>query len=169
MSICCFYMRISRIYACYLEHWVHKRFGWPFLWLGAKKIYRKNCTGTYSTVQLKLVVKTKFPFICPTCFTQIPQGEFLWNSFPSFSQRRGKLISWLGNSFSPLGKHNLSIFTQFHPILPWFPNDSPRFPSSPCAVFNTTSQVYSVSEHLRYITISLHVGLSLNEDSQGTK
>ena len=27
----------------------------------------------YSTVQLKLVVKTKFPFIFPTSFTQIPQ------------------------------------------------------------------------------------------------
>ena len=49
---------------------------------------------TYSsTVQLKLLVKTKFPFISPTCFTQIPQMGILLKQFSLISSlfsRRGK-------------------------------------------------------------------------------
>ena len=39
----------------------------------------------YSTVQLKLVEKTKFPFISPTCFTHIPlRGIFVKQFSPIF-------------------------------------------------------------------------------------
>ena len=75
-----------------------------------------------------------FPFLFPHLFhTNFSRGEFLWNSFPSFSLRPEKFISL----FSPSWKHNSPIFTQFHPISPDFPRflmiptDSPLFSSSP--------------------------------------
>ena len=86
---------------------------------------------TYSTVQLKLVVKTKFPYISlsfpPPVSHKFPWGKFLWNSFPNFPPPLmwGKLISQSVNPVSPLGKHNSPIFHIFLPISPEFP---PNFP-----------------------------------------
>ena len=60
---------------------------------------------TYSTVQLKLVVKTKFPFpiISPTCFTQFPQIGILVKHFslifPLFP-RRGR--NWFPRNIRPI-------------------------------------------------------------------
>ena len=104
-----------------------------------------------------------------TC-RKFPRWEFLWNSFPSsflFFPVWRKLISPPGNFVSPLGKHNSPIFSQFPanfsrilPEFPRFPNDSYLsllFPPVSCAVFNTTSQLYIVSEHPTSILCILHV------------
>ena len=88
----------------------------------------------YSTVQLKLVVKTKFPFISPTYFTQIPLREFLWNSFPSFSPffpDVGEIVCEFCFTIRE------AQFTNFPPISPEFPPNfpeihrfSPQFPNA---------------------------------------
>ena len=86
----------------------------------------------YSTVQLKLIVKTKFPFISPHLFHPIsPDGNFgetvITHRFPC----KGILFPHWGNTI-PQFSSNFSII----------PPDSPVS----CAVLNTTSQVYIVSE-----------------------
>ena len=80
--------------------------------------------------------------------------------FPLFSPMWGKLISPPGSFVSSLERHNSSISPNFPQISLQFPLNSPQIhpiskffllipPDSPvsCAVFNTTSQVYFVSEH----------------------
>ena len=79
----------------------------------------------YSTMQLKLLVKTKFPFISllfpPPVSHNSPEGYFCETVFPYFLPRRGKLILRLGNSVTPLGKHNSPIFIKFHSNFTRFP------------------------------------------------
>ena len=110
----------------------------------------------YSTVQLKLVVKTKFPFISlsfpPPVSHKIPLEEFLWNSFLSFSPffpdvgeiyftvcafcftiGETQLTNFpaILQNFPPISPRILPKFTNFPQIHPEFPRNSPIFPEFP--------------------------------------
>ena len=121
-------------------------------------IMGRNSGFNYSTVQLKLVVKTKFPFISllftPPVSHKFPWGEFLWNSFPLFSPffpDVGVIFPEFPQNSPEIGQFSPEfprippkftnfpkIFPEFHPISQWFlliPPDS----AVSCAVF--TSQV----------------------------
>ena len=101
----------------------------------------------YSTVHLKLVVKTKFPFISlsfpPPVSHKFPRWEFLWNSFPSFSP-----------FFSDVGGFHFPA--NFPLISPKFPSNSPRIPR--------ISQLFLlISQFPVQFSIQLHKGtLSLS-------
>ena len=75
----------------------------------------------YSTVQLKLVVKTKYPFISPPVSHKFPWGEFLWNIFSSFfpfSPDVGGIYFTVCEFCFTIGE---TQFTNFPQISPEFP------------------------------------------------
>ena len=104
-----------------------------------------------------------FPFISPTCFTQIPQMGILVKHFflilPLFPWRRGNWFPRQG-----LREFCFSIGeTQSSNFLPISPDFSMITPDSPVfrAVFNTTSQVCTLSLSIRPILCILHVSLKM--------
>ena len=112
-------------------------------------IDRLAMSGQYSTVQLKLVVKTKFPFISPTCFTQIPLRGFfcetVFSHFPPFSLMWGEINFTVCEFCFTIGEtqwgntiHQFSrISPNFPPISPEFPRNSPIFPEFPLNFTNS--------------------------------
>ena len=110
----------------------------------------------YSTVQLKLVVKTKFPFISfsfpPPVSHKFPLGEFLWNIFLSFSpffpdvreiyftvcafcftigETQLTIFPPISSEFPPNFPKNSPEIHQFSSNSPWIPPKFTNFPEFP--------------------------------------
>ena len=81
-------------------------------------MYRDIPKFMYSTVQLKLVVKTKFPFI------SLHFSHLFHTNSP----------------VSPLGKHNSPIFPQFPPVSLEFPPNFPEIPPRNSPIFREFPQ-----------------------------
>ena len=82
---------------------------------------------SYSTMQLKLVLKTKFRFISPTCFTQIPQMIIFAKQFSLIFPRCGG--NWFPNQgiLFPHWEKQFPSYPLISPISQWFPL-IPQFP-----------------------------------------
>ena len=91
----------------------------------SKVLFTFHFNHKYSTVQLKLVVKTKFLFISHTCFTQIPLRGFFVKQFSLIFP----LFPWCGGNWF----HSLWILfhnwgNTIHQFFPQFPQNFPRIP-----------------------------------------
>ena len=140
-----------------------------------KKVQSIDIKIHYSTVQLKLVVKTKIPFISPTCFlfpilgnSVSPFGETQFTNLPPFSPEFSSNFPRIPLKFinfpriSPEFPRNSLIFPEFPPNFPMIPTDSSWFLGSFLCSFHFTSVAYSFFEHqIYFMNIAFRLSLKM--------
>ena len=126
----------------------------------------------YSTVQLKLVVTTKLPFLSltfsPPVSYKFPRWEFLWNSshsfFPFFTDvgeiDLGNTISLFSPNFPQISPEFPTEFPPNSPDFSIISPDSPRFPQFPVQ-FSIQLHNCTLSLSIRPILCISHVSLKM--------